>query len=378
MNDLDYESLFNQILIKSRDRRRSLKADLDQAFDVDPRATTDILKKMIEAVDRSTQLDGVRSNFQELLKRLRRVRLTRDELIAKVDELYGAMRGLLELKDELTDGALPTLTALFREELGNHDFKFSFNVIDEHEVEALSTFRSGARGPAAARPLTAVEPPSPPPARELEREPSRCGAPTPTPMTARNQHCATAFPDEEPELSLVPDEIPEPEAVPESPAPTMEMSYDEEPRQVNARLDDSFDLPDLGPPPSHSITADPEPARETPAAPQQPGPTPSLLDDLDSFDLETDTPAPPPQAPTRPGYRFGLAPVADDSDEILPPLGHAGGSPSTDDFFPGEPEEIEVTLESVPAPAPGEEPVKDDKDETYEVEVDVLKILSDD
>ncbi|MBI4865182.1 MAG: hypothetical protein HY815_33715 [Candidatus Riflebacteria bacterium] len=178
MSERDYETLFNEILVKTRERRKALKESLDRFFDEDAAKTSEILGEMMRVNDKAQAIEGNRPAFMSLMAAMRTIRSTRDEVLERIDKLMDEVRQFLSLKEEMANDRLERLTMLFREELGNRDFKFHFQLLDDQELHHLSELRSLARrseapgqeAPAVGRvveplppPVAAAPPPPPPP-----------------------------------------------------------------------------------------------------------------------------------------------------------------------------------------------------------------------
>jgi hypothetical protein len=169
MSELDYETLFNDIMVQTREKRKNLKEVLDRVFEEDSGRTADVLADMLRVNEKAQAIESSRPGFMSVMAAMRSVRAVREELLEKVDRLMDEIRRFLALKEELANDRLEKLTTLFREELGNPQFKFHFHLMDDQELHHLSEVRSIARreipgeAPAAPRHAPPAPPPAPPP-----------------------------------------------------------------------------------------------------------------------------------------------------------------------------------------------------------------------
>jgi len=145
MSDRDYEELFNELLVKTRERRRGLKEELDRCFDEDPVRTSQILQEMWRINEKAQEIEGNRPGFMSLMAAIRSVKTTRQEVIERIDKLMEEVRHCLTIKEELAGERLDRLTTLFAEHLDNPSFKFHFHLLDDQELHHLSELRSLAR-----------------------------------------------------------------------------------------------------------------------------------------------------------------------------------------------------------------------------------------
>jgi hypothetical protein len=145
MSDRDYEELFNEILVKTRDGRRKLKEELDRCFDEDPIRTSQILQEMWRVNEKAQEIETNRPGFMSLMTAIRSVKNAREEVIERIDKLMEEVRRGLAVKESLAGDQLDRLTALFCEHLENPNFKFHFQFVDDKELHHLTELRNLAR-----------------------------------------------------------------------------------------------------------------------------------------------------------------------------------------------------------------------------------------
>ena len=228
MSDLDYETLFNDIMVQTRDKRKTLKEVLDRVFEDDSGRTAEVLTEMMRVNEKAQAIETSRPGFMSLMSAMRSVRAVREELLEKVDRLMDEIRRFLALKEELANDRLEKLTTLFREELGNPQFRFHFHLLDDQELHHLSEVRSNARketGQSSETPVLPRERPSETPRAEAARPPpeprvQRDFAPTPEPRVQRD---FASPPEPRVQRDPVPPP-PEPRAEPAAPPPPRETS----------------------------------------------------------------------------------------------------------------------------------------------------------
>lgn len=181
----DYEKIFENVWNGVIDRRRQLKADLDNVYEEDPATSSNLLEEMVHLNERMQFLGEVRERFIGIVRTHRAANDLIEEIRARLDTLRDLVADARASKEEISVEEFHKLQSLFNETMERSDYELDLATLAPHDVEALLDIIDGKGAPESTE--TAA-----PPVGEPERdEPAAVDAGDP----ASEEPVAGAFPD---------------------------------------------------------------------------------------------------------------------------------------------------------------------------------------